>query len=103
MLDISPFMSGSVAVKDPSLYPSKDLIISGFSPNIQNRAQKKYGDKGGVGNNKILDVYRLEDHEGKEITPQELADRYFTDPGPETCFNSFQENNRDRDKFGKIS
>ena len=32
----------------------------------------------------IFDTYRLEDENGAEITLDELADRYFTDP--ESCF-----------------
>jgi len=32
----------------------------------------------------ISDIYRLENSDGKEITPEQLADLYFSDP--ETCF-----------------
>ena len=32
----------------------------------------------------ILDTYRPEDENGVEITLEELAERYFSDP--ETCF-----------------
>ena len=36
------------------------------------------------GSKNIFDIYRLEDHEGNEITISQLIDKYLSDP--ETCF-----------------
>ena len=66
-----------LVVKDQDYYPTKNVL------------EKDYGlmsiltvQQGGLKN--IFDIYRLEDHEGNEITISELIDRYLSDP--ETCF-----------------
>ena len=66
-----------LVVKDQDYYPTKNVL------------EKDYGlmsiltvQQGGSKN--IFDIYRLEDHEGNEITISELIDRYLSDP--ETCF-----------------
>jgi hypothetical protein len=67
-------------VEDPERYPTKSFIVNSFII-----FGEKSGDKtGGIFEKNILDTYRLEDADGTEITPEELADRYFSDP--ETCF-----------------
>ena len=65
-----------LTVTDKTYYPSKETI------------EKSYGFRSKLllehdGKN-IFDLYRLEDHEGNEITVSELVDRYLSNP--ELCF-----------------
>jgi hypothetical protein len=82
-----------LTVKDPCLYPYKGIIMSAFSRHFENQAQKKHRDSdSGILEKNILDIYRLEDSDGLEITPERLADKYFSDP--ESCFiKDFQDKN----------
>jgi hypothetical protein len=63
-------------VTDKSFYPSKDVIEQSYG------SLSKLSSERGVKN--IFDIYRLEDHEGKEITVSELVDRYLSNP--DLCF-----------------
>ena len=76
-----------LTVNHPNLHPSKDLIISAFSRHIENQAQIKYRDNDGgfLEKKSLLDIYRLEDDDGTEITPEQLADKYFSNP--DSCFS----------------
>jgi hypothetical protein len=70
-------------VMDPRRYPSKGFIIDSF------RQTGIFGEMFGdndrsIFKKNIFDIYRLEDENGLEITLEELAKRYFSDP--ETCF-----------------
>jgi hypothetical protein len=67
------------------LYPTKEAILSAFSRLFENQAQKKYREEGHGVFDKNLEVYRLEDPDGQEITPEELVGRYFLDA--EICFS----------------
>jgi hypothetical protein len=59
----------------PSAYPTKNLIEDSI------RCWLEYYYKGGAGNET---KYRLIDVDGKDITPTELAEKYFS--SPEACF-----------------
>ena len=60
----------------PSLYPTKEVIVSAFSRHFENQAQIKHRDKqGGILEKNILDIYKLIDCDGLEITPEDLADK----------------------------
>jgi hypothetical protein len=62
-------------VTDPAYYPTKECIEESC------RTILEYCSKdGGVNDRK----YRLVDHEGKDITPEELVERYLYNP--EVCF-----------------
>lgn len=66
-----------LVVKDERHYPCKNVI------------EQDYGLMSilmdlGVGEKNIFDTYRLEDHEGNEITVSELIDNYLSNP--ELCF-----------------
>ena len=76
-----------LTVNHPNLHPSKDLIISAFSRHIENQAQIKYRDNDGgyLEKKSLLYIYRLEDDDGTEITPEQLADKYFSNP--DSCFS----------------
>ena len=70
-------------VTDPRRYPSKTLIIDSFRRT--GIFGEMFGDNGGsIPKKNILDIYRLEDENGLEITLEQLADRYFSDE--EICF-----------------
>ena len=62
-------------VTDPKYYPSKKSLEDTCRTIIE------YCSKGGGVNER---KYRLVDHEGKDITPEELVDRYLYNP--EVCF-----------------
>jgi len=65
-----------LTVKYPRLYPTKNFLMEMF------------GEEWGIEKN-IFDIYRLEDENGIEITPEQLVDRYFSDP--ELCFKTESE------------
>jgi hypothetical protein len=67
-------------ITDKSLYPSKDVLEQSYS-----LSSKLLSEHTGKNEKNISDIYRLEDHEGNEITISELIDRYL--PNPELCFN----------------
>lgn len=70
-------------IKDARRYPTKSFIIDSFKQT--GIFGEMFGDKRGVIFEKnILDTYRLEDVDGIEITPEQLAEKYFSNP--ETCF-----------------
>lgn len=70
-------------VKDPYKYPTKRFLIDSFKQT--GIFGEMFGDNGhGFFKKNILDAYRMEDPDGLEITPEQLAERYFSDP--ETCF-----------------
>jgi hypothetical protein len=70
-------------VKDPRRYPSKTFVIDSFKQT--GIFGEMFGDNGGsIFKKNILNIYRLEDENGLEITLEELAERYFSDP--QTCF-----------------
>jgi hypothetical protein len=71
-------------VINSDLYPSKQLIQNSFKSTV--KCREKYRDKEGDSFEKILllDIYRLKDADGKEITLDQLVERYFSDP--DTCF-----------------
>ena len=54
-----------IKVKDPSLYPCKNLIIESFRTIIEYDAED----------------YQIVDENDQEITLEELADRYYNNPG----------------------
>ena len=64
-------------VRDKYFYPSKDVLEQSYGSR-----SKQSCNEGGKKN--IFDIYKLEDHEGKEITVSELIDRYLSNP--EICF-----------------
>jgi hypothetical protein len=69
-------------VEYPRLYPCKQLIQDSF--NLVKFGEKSGDKNGSILEKNILDIYRLQDADGTEITPEQLAERYFSDP--ETCF-----------------
>jgi len=88
-----------LTVKDSEHYPTRKLIQDSFklktkpilaedSNNAKNELEKfreSFGDKqGGIFEKNLLDIYRLEDENGIEITLDQLVDRYFANP--ESCF-----------------
>jgi len=83
----------------PGLFPGKKLILEAFGlgsksedPGFERESsEKRFGAEGGIFKKNILDTYRLEDHVGKEITVNELIDRYLSDP--ETCFIKVEQKN----------
>lgn len=75
-------------VKDQRYYPSKNVIENDYGLNSILMVQQ------GVEKN-IFDIYRLEDHEGKEITISELIDNYLSDP--KTCFKEGWDEMKDSD------
>jgi hypothetical protein len=91
-----------LAITKPELYPSRKIIqdsfefkfrFAAFCQNEREKAAEKSGEEeAGIFSKKLLDIYRLEDENGAEISLDELVDRYFTDPGPDTCFiKNFEE------------
>jgi hypothetical protein len=66
-----------LVVTDQDYYPTKNVLEKDYGLNSILMVQQ------GVEKN-IFDIYRLEDHEGNEITISKLIDRYLSDP--ETCF-----------------
>ena len=62
-----------IVVKDPSLYPSKDLIVESFRTVIEYDADDPLKNKKNSG-------YHILDENGHEIRPDELADRYYNNP-----------------------
>jgi hypothetical protein len=63
-------------VTDNAYYPSKETIEQSYG--FRSKLSSEHGGKN------IFDIYRLEDHEGKEITLSELVERYLSNP--ELCF-----------------
>jgi hypothetical protein len=63
-------------IKEPSIYPSKSLLLNSIRTFVKHRADD--------GTCKLFQKYRLEDPAGNEITVQELIDRYLGNP--EICF-----------------
>ena len=64
-------------VRDERYYPSKNVLEKDYGFNSISMVQE------GVETN-IFDTYRLEDHEGNEITIPVLIDSYLSNPG--ICF-----------------
>ena len=63
-------------VTDKAYWPSKESIEQSYGSRSKLSSER--------GGKNIFDIYRLEDHEGNEITISELIDRYLSNP--ETCF-----------------
>ena len=75
--------NSKLRVKDSRLYPSKGFIIDSFKQT--GIFSEMFGDKDcSTLKKNILDIYRLEDADGTELTLDQLADKYFSNP--ETCF-----------------
>ncbi len=66
-----------LVVKDQEYYPSKNVLEKDYGLNSILTVQQG-------GSKNIFDTYRLEDHEGHEITISELIDTYLSNP--EICF-----------------
>jgi hypothetical protein len=66
-----------LVVKDKDHYPSKNVLEKDYGLNSILTVQQG-------GSKNIFDIYRLEEHEGNEITISKLIDNYLSDP--ETCF-----------------
>ena len=66
-----------LVVNDHDYYPTKNVLEQDYGLNSILMVQQ-----GDLKN--IFDIYRLEDHEGNEITISQLIDKYLSDP--ETCF-----------------
>ena len=60
-------------VKDPTLYPTKNLIVESLRTVIRYDAEDPI-------KNKKNSPYEIVDENGQELTPEELADRYFVNP-----------------------
>ena len=65
-----------LVVKDQDYYPSKNVIEKDYG--LMSILTVQQGPKN------IFDIYRLEDHEGNEITISELIDSHLSDP--QICF-----------------
>ena len=63
-------------VTDKAFYPSKDVIEQSYG--FRSKLSSEHGGKN------IDEIYRLEDHEGNEITLADLIDKYLFNP--EICF-----------------
>src|SRR5262249_17584509 len=66
-----------LAVTDKAFYPDKQKLEQSYG-----FRSKRLSEHGGKKN--IEDIYKLEDHEGKEISLSELIDKYLSNP--ELCF-----------------
>lgn len=87
-------------VNDANLYPTSKLIQESFKTTV--KSSEKHRDKeGDVFDKKfLLDIYRLEDADGTQITLEQLADGYFSDP--ETCFiENYTNNNKENEQLGE--
>lgn len=92
----SLFSDGDLRLKvtDKSFYPTKEVLEQsyGFSSKLSSKPE---------GKKNIFDIYRLEDHQGKEITLSEIIDRYLFNP--ELCFkigwNELEPTDRSFDKM----
>ena len=62
-----------IKVKDPTLYPSKSLIVDSL------RTVVEYDEEHPL-KNKKNSRYEIWDENGQSISPEELADRYFNNP-----------------------
>ena len=63
-------------ITDKAYYPSKETIEQSYGSRSILSSER--------GGKNIFDIYRLEDHGGKEISISELVDRYLWNP--ELCF-----------------
>ena len=68
----------TLEVTDMAFYPSKEAIEQSYGS--RSKLSSEHGGK------KIFDIYRLEDHEGKEISVSELVEEYLSNP--ELCFKT---------------
>lgn len=62
-----------IIVKNPNLYPCKNLIVESLRTVIECDADDPL-------KNKKNSEYQILDENGQQITPEELADRYFNNP-----------------------
>jgi hypothetical protein len=69
-------------VKDPEVYPCKEVIQNSFK--LVKCREKQRDKDGSILEKNILDIYRLEDPDGIEITLDQLVEKYYSDP--DTCF-----------------
>lgn len=70
-------------VNSADAFPCKQATKDSFKITVRNR--EKYRDNDGdIFEKDILDIYRLEDVDGTELTLDQLVNRYFSDP--ESCF-----------------
>jgi hypothetical protein len=57
----------AIIIADPATYPDRNYLISEIQEVLRYSSQ-------------IHKITKLENHEGKEITPEELVDQYYKDP-----------------------